>query len=619
MGKGTDKLYITHSEWSSSDAYGASVGANAGSRAQRSGAAAHASFKRLPFNFCAASLQPFKNPVCTVDGTIFDVEVISAWLEKHATNPINGEPLAAKDLIRLNFARNADTATGGGGGGGSSSSSGNGVPTDGKGDFIDPVTFKVFTDNTHIVAVRHGSYANVFAWETVERMNIKAKMWRDLVDDAEFGRKDIITLQDPQNAASRDLSRFKYLQDGQDALPTREQEEQRQQGGINIDALGRIGDKVLRAKEAVQRARQAREGGDVNRTTKSLTASKPTASSTPRPPSIQDKKLPANAAAYTTGLAAASFTSTGLTPSTSGERALLSDEEYMLHPKRIKHKGYARIETNLGPLTLELHTDTAPKAVWNFVRLAQRGYYRGVAFHRSIPNFMIQGGDPTGTGRGGQSVWGKSFADELEGPHAHDARGVLSMANKGKNTNSSQFFITYRPAKHLDRKHTIFGRVVDDDDGGGGGMATLDKMERTPTEQGTNRPLHDIVIKDVVVFVDPFEEFLKEKSQKEAESKAKAEIARRGGTEDDKTTWTGKRIRSERDGGRDGASSGGGPVVGKYLQSALANNNTKLAEGKEGEEEGRKKDDERAVETWEEPVRKKAKMGRGGFGNFDGW
>ncbi|KXX77171.1 Peptidyl-prolyl cis-trans isomerase-like 2 [Madurella mycetomatis] len=603
MGKGTDKLYITHSEWSSSDAYSASVGANAGSRAQRSGAAAHASFKRLPFNFCAASLQPFRNPVCIADGTIFDVEVISAWLEKHATNPVNGEPLAAKDLIRLNFARNADTSAE------SSSTSGNGVPTDGKGDFIDPVTFKVFTDNTHIVAVRHGSYANVFAWETVERMNIKAKMWRDLVDDAEFGRKDIITLQDPQNAASRDLSQFKHLQDGQDALPTREQEEQRQQGGINIDALGRIGDKVLRAKEAVQRARQAREGGDVNRTTKSLTLSKPTpspSSSTPREPSIQEKKLPANAAAYTTGLAAASFTSTGLTPSTSGERALLSDEEYMLHPKRIKHKGYARIETNLGPLTVELHTETAPKAVWNFVRLAQKGYYRGVTFHRSIPNFMIQGGDPTGTGRGGQSVWGKNFADELEGPHAHDARGVVSMANKGKNTNSSQFFVTYRPARHLDRKHTIFGRVLDDD------LSTLDEMERTPTEQGTNRPLRDIVIRDVVVFVDPFEEFLKEKSRKEAEGKAKAEIARRGGTEDDKTTWTGKRIRSERDAGRD-AGGGGGPAVGKYLQSALVNSN-KSADGKEsGKDEGG------PVEMWEEPARKKAKIGGGGFGNFDGW
>ncbi|KAK3898189.1 hypothetical protein C8A05DRAFT_38225 [Staphylotrichum tortipilum] len=596
MGKGTDKLYITHSEWSSSDAYGASVGANAGARAQRAqrgDGSAHPSFRRLPFNFCAASLQPFKNPVCTPDGTIFDVEVIGDWLEKQGskgTNPVNGEPLDPKDLIRLNFARNADTAD--------DTANRNGAPTDGKGDFIDPVTFKVFTDNTHIVAVRHGTYANVFAWDTVERMNIKPKMWRDLVDDAEFSRKDIITLQDPQNAASRDLSQFKHLRDGTDALATREQEELRQQGGINIDALGRMGDKVLRAKEAVSRARNARSAGaDVNRTTKSLTTTTPSATATPTPRgalSITEKKLAPNAASYTTGLAAASFTSTGLTPSTSGERALLSDEEWMLRPKRIKHKGYARLDTSLGPLTLELHTETAPKAVWNFLRLAQSGYYRSVPFHRSIRNFMIQGGDPSGTGRGGRSVWGKNFADELEGPHLHDSRGVVSMANKGRGTNSSQFFITYRAAKHLDRKHTVFGRVVE------GADTTLAKMEGVPVEEGTNRPLEPITITDVVVLIDPFEAFLKEKKEKEEEGKAKEEIRRQGGAEDDRVTWTGKRIR--RAGEEEGR--GGEGEVGKYLKAAREQQQEKRGEGGE--------------EVWEEPVRKKTKMG-GGFGNFDGW
>ena len=608
MGKGTDKLYITHSEWSSSDAYSASVGSNA---RQRGEGATHASFKRLPFNFCAASLQPFKNPVCTSDGTIFDVEVISAWLEKHKTNPVTGEPLAAKDLIRLNFSRNADTTE---------KDDRNGVPSDGKGDFIDPVTFKVLTDNTHIVAIRHGTYANVFAWETVERMNIKAKTWRDLVDDVEFSRKDIITLQDPQNAASRDLSQFKYLQEGQDALLTKEQAEQREQGSINIDALGRIGDKVLRAKEAVERARQARaSGGDVNRT-KALSAASKTPTPTSRTPSILEKKLAPNAAAYTTGLAAASFTSTGLTPSTSGERAVLSDEEWMLHPRRIKHKGYARLTTNLGALTLELHTDTAPKAVWNFLRLAQRGYYRGIPFHRNIRNFMIQGGDPSGTGRGGQSIWTKPFADELEGPYTHDARGVLSMANKGRNTNSSQFFVTYRPAKHLDRKHTIFGRVVDANTPGSADAKTLDALEAVPVAEGSNRPLEECRIEEVVVLIDPFEEFLKEKSVREAEVRSKEEVRRRGGTEDDRTTWTGKRIRV--DGGVE-EEEGGGKAVGRYLKAARE----QLQLQQRGEEDGEGGGEggggggggggQQVVETWEEPVRKKVKTG--GFGNFDSW
>lgn len=352
--------------------------------------------------------------MCTPDGTIFDVEVIGAWLEKHPNqNPVNGEPLQKRDLIKLNFARNAE-----------SDSRGAGLSDD-KGDLVDPVTYKVFTDNTHIVAIRHGTYANVFAWDTVERMNIKAKMWQDLLDDEPFTRADIITLQDPHNAASRNLDQFKYLKDGEGAQMTKGQEEERNASGINASALGSMGDKVLKAKAAVEKARKAREaGGDVNRSSGALAKTSSAISPAVRESMIKEKKLAAKAAAYTTGRAAASFTSTGLTPETSGERALLTDEEFMLKPKRIKAKGYARLETNLGDLTMELHTDTAPKAVWNFVKLAQKGYYKDVAFHRNIPNFMIQGGDPSGTGRGGASIWGKYFDDEFDGPLTHNARGT---------------------------------------------------------------------------------------------------------------------------------------------------------------------------------------------------
>jgi peptidyl-prolyl cis-trans isomerase-like protein 2 len=457
---------------------------------------------------------------------------------------------------------------------------------------VDPVTFKVFTDNTHIVAIRHGTEANVFAWETVERLNIKAKMWMDLVDDREFGRSDIITLQDPQNIESRDLSQFKFLKDGETVL-SKDQEEARQKGSVNIDALGRVGDKVLRAKEAVEKARREREaGGDINRT-KTLT--KPGQVNTgPRPSMVQEKKMAYNAAQYTTGRAAASFTSTGLTPETSGERALLSDEEYMLRPKRVKIKGYARIETNLGSLNIELQTETAPRAVWNFVHLAKKGYYNGVKFHRNIRNFMIQGGDPTGTGKGGSSIWGKNFNDEFDGPLTHDSRGVMSMANKGKNTNSSQFFITYKPAKHLDRKHTIFGRVV-------GGMDVLTKLENVPGDD-SNRPLDDIIMENVVVFVDPFEEFQKQKLEKDEAEKQKEEIKKQGGTEDDKTTWTGKRLRADGTFARSEQSTG----VGKYLKSAAMD---------ASKNDGKYTEDDEMLEP--EPAKKKVKAG--GFGNFDGW
>ena len=120
-------------------------------------------------------------------------------------------------------------------------------------------------------------------------------------------------------------------------------------------------------------------------------------------------------------------------------------------------KYMAKIETNKGVIELELYPEHAPKTVNNFVFLAGKGFYDGVSFHRVISNFMIQGGDPTGTGAGGP---GYSFEDEVaDNPLTHET-GVISMANAGPNTNGSQFFITHSPQPHLNGKHTVFGKVV---------------------------------------------------------------------------------------------------------------------------------------------------------------
>ena len=115
------------------------------------------------------------------------------------------------------------------------------------------------------------------------------------------------------------------------------------------------------------------------------------------------------------------------------------------------------METSKGNIEIELYPEHAPMTVNNFVFLANEGYYDGVSFHRVIDNFVIQGGDPTGTGRGGP---GYKFADETYGNPLKHGTGVLSMANAGPNTNGSQFFITHSPQPHLDGKHTVFGKVV---------------------------------------------------------------------------------------------------------------------------------------------------------------
>ena len=118
----------------------------------------------------------------------------------------------------------------------------------------------------------------------------------------------------------------------------------------------------------------------------------------------------------------------------------------------------AVIKTDKGDIRLELYPEEAPVTVANFVNLAERGYYDGVTFHRVIANFMVQGGDPTGTGRGGP---GYRFEDECHPSRRHDSAGILSMANAGPRTNGSQFFITHGPTPHLDGKHTVFGKVLE--------------------------------------------------------------------------------------------------------------------------------------------------------------
>jgi cyclophilin family peptidyl-prolyl cis-trans isomerase len=121
-------------------------------------------------------------------------------------------------------------------------------------------------------------------------------------------------------------------------------------------------------------------------------------------------------------------------------------------------KSYAAtITTERGAFDVELFAADAPLTVENFVNLARAGFYDGTTFHRVIPGFMAQGGDPTGTGRGGP---GYQFRDEFSSERRHDAAGVLSMANAGSNTNGSQFFITFGPTPHLDGKHSVFGRVT---------------------------------------------------------------------------------------------------------------------------------------------------------------
>jgi len=141
------------------------------------------------------------------------------------------------------------------------------------------------------------------------------------------------------------------------------------------------------------------------------------------------------------------------------------------------------LETNQGVIEIRLMPDVAPRACENFTKLIEQGYYNGIIFHRVIKDFMVQGGDPTGTGRGGSSVWGKPFKDEVSSKVTFDSPGLLAMANAGPNTNGSQFFITTAKTPWLNMKHTIFGEVIS-------GYDVVERIENRPAD-GSNRPVSE--------------------------------------------------------------------------------------------------------------------------------
>ncbi|BGP25678.1 peptidyl-prolyl cis-trans isomerase-like 2 [Rhodotorula toruloides] len=572
MGHGnSDRLYITHAEHSG--ALGQHSASSRGAQAKNQ------VFAKVPFDHCALTLKPFDTPVCTEEGSVYELMAIIPFIRQHGTDPMTGKKLSPGDLIRLNFAKNNE------------------------GQFHDPITFKVFNDHTAIAAIK--ATGNVYARESIDRLNLKPNNLHDLLTDEPFTRKDIITLQDPLNLDKKDVSKFDYVR-----RSLKVEMEEGALSGINVEASG-----IGRLLKTIGKGKQAKEKEEKDQADKAV-VTKPAATTS----SVTSSTVPYNQAPISNNRTAAAFTSTAQTVSTKSQNALW-DEEYLMYEEVQKRgeKGYARMVTNVGSLNFELFANIAPRTCYNFLSLARDGYYQNVKFHRLIPGFMLQGGDPTGTGRGGESRWGKPFEDEYNArnAHKHDQRGTLSMANSGPNTNGSQFFVTFRDqCSHLDGKHTVFGRLV-------GGHDVLDKLERVPIDPATDRPLKPVILLDVEVFGDPFEDYKgrldKRLKREQEEREGRGEKARRKAErEKDRTTWFGTNLEKPA-GGLAGLGGSSSASVGKYLSSAapapIAGAGLKRKDPLDDGEGN-------LVRQLGEPdagAVKKKKRADGGFGDFSGW
>ncbi|EGO05203.1 hypothetical protein SERLA73DRAFT_174204 [Serpula lacrymans var. lacrymans S7.3] len=415
------------------------------------------------------------------------------------------------------------------------------------GEIHDPISFKPFSEHSNIVAI--ATTGNVYLADSI-------KGGKDLLDDVKFKREDVITLQNPHGMPSS-------------SVPT--------PGSAPV-------------KKEVEKPKTVVSKTTVDIKTKAA--------------------VPWNVSPYSSGLPGASLTSTSVDPQTSSSKLVWDEEELMFEdmsnvPKGKgkekdvgKRRAYVRVVTSLGgSLNLELFCEKAPKTCYNFLMLARAGKYDNCLFHRLIPGFMIQTGDPTGTGAGGESHWGTPFRDEhdMKGAAKHDSRGVIAMANKGAGTNGSQFYFTFKATPHLDNKHTVFGKLV-------GGEDVLDLLENLPRKSGTERPAKSVRITEIVIYQDPFEAYktrLAKKLSRRAEvqdnAKAQTETEKKAG---DDINWFGLKV-----GTTDSAIGNGtsGIGVGKYLSAKSVK---------------RPLNEPVVGQSYAEEGKKKRKVG---FGNFEAW
>ncbi|KAJ4461230.1 putative Peptidyl-prolyl cis-trans isomerase 4 [Paratrimastix pyriformis] len=319
------KSYIKASEWKND--FGGFKGPQQGE-----------TFEALPFYCCCLSLQPFREPVCTNSGHIFDKENIYEWIREHHNHPVTGQPLEIRDLFPLHFHKNAD------------------------GQFQCPATFKVFTPHTHIVAIKTSGH--VYSWDAIQQLNIEPQHWKCLMSGTDFTREDIIHIQDPHNLEQRNAQNFQCHRKPIEkeakpiiaADPTTQRilealEKKRAEKDSMLSEKQRL-DRIIGEQEAQEAAERAIEY--VGKGT------------------VEYARGPS--------MLAASFTSTAMTPHLA-----------VATPKRIREiteKGFVRLETTHGPLNLELRADLVPKTCENFLLLCERGAYDGVIFHRLIKGFM---------------------------------------------------------------------------------------------------------------------------------------------------------------------------------------------------------------------------------------
>ena len=544
----------------------------------------------LPFDCCALTLTPYTTPVCNSEGIIFDNAALMPHLMKYKTDPVTGKPMTSRDIIILNFDKDESTNT-----------------------WTCPVLNKPFTNRTKVVAIRQtppGKEANVYSYEAYHELNLKAKNNRDLISGLKFTKDDVIILQDPDNDKLnklRDINNFHHTN------AMREENAAKSSSSSNVKhsvTASRIMDKLGKVKRKRERAAED-QAKKLLKISDDKDKSASSSSSPKEHMNIYTDEL-ITSMNLTSGAASGSLTSTSMAIARENKARLATQDEIITSQceqlKRLKKKGMIRMFTNKGAMDIELHCDIVPRTTMNFIQLVEKGEYNDSKFHRSIQNFMIQGGKKPGVKDGGSSIWEKPFADEFDDRLKHEGSGVVAMANSGPATNGRQFYITYKSCAHLNRKHSVFGKVV-------GGLEILRRLEQIPTNKESDKPLETIKIENMEILDNPVSEALEIERERILKTKAEKRTldqSRKATPADEKSSVTVKKSLPK---AADSADNGPSPtVVGKYLKVGKdKKKGKKAAKRSKSESNADTANGDIGVSRLPPPPKKTS------FGDFSGW
>ena len=593
----------------------------------------------LPFGYCALTSRPFTQAVVHPDNptVLYDSAAILPFVLQYQRDPCTGQPCTSQDLVTLQMERY----------GGDDPHDNDGTAAGEPITWQCPVLSKVLTDHSKIVAIRQASHrqiAHVYSYQAYQTLNLQAKNYTDLTTGEPFDPRassnDVLVLRDPDHLDEIPrLENFYYITHAKE-FPSLLAHDQTSKSSNNIRQSA-TASRILAQLEKSKTNKKSSSSSTA--TLQRPSAKRPLHNNNDNGDNNNDNDddiilaQDVTGVAFTTAAGAASLTSTGMDLVTTNTARPATEEEIIQAQCRMllslsasssskgkKKKGMVRLvlADGRGSLTLEIHTDIVPRTAMNFMGLCATGRYNGTSFHRLIPGFMIQGGgqkgkrkastDTTTTSQDAStalpeeedsSLWGGAFPDEFDDRLKHDGRGIVAMANAGPHTNKQQFYITFAASPHLNRKHSVFGRVVS-------GMDVLDQLERLGRRSKDDKPLTKIVIDRVDILENPVPEAL----EKETRRIQKLQQARRRRSNNNNSQLTpnsstapapkkAKGSTSEGATTTQGSAGGGGDAtIGRYLQQRLASSKTS---GDKTSSNNTKKKSQAQTKTT--------------FGNFSGW